>query len=162
MSVTLDTEPEGKWLQAITRKSRTWVSVTPVIQAAKELTSAEWRRLCAMRRDAEESGEDLARLERRLQGRRLELLVRSFVQALDAGGARPVSLEVIPGGSIAGVHIARHYRVNDYLAETPRLHVRVTFDCPVAGPVAIGRGRHVGFGLLWPDNEDGQAPSNRL
>jgi CRISPR-associated protein Csb1 len=34
--------------------------------------------------------------------------------------------------------------------ETPQLHVRVTFDRPIAGPLAIGRGRHVGFGVLWP------------
>ncbi len=25
-----------------------------------------------------------------------------------------------------------------------------TFDRPIAGPIAIGRGRYVGFGVLWP------------
>ena len=154
MGARLDTEPDGQWLKAITRRSRTWVSVTPVIQVAKELTSAEWKRLRAMRRAATASGEDLARLEQRLQSRRLDLLVRSLVQAVGAGGARPISVEIVPGGSIAGVHIARQYRVGDYLAETPRLHLRVTFDRPVAGPIAVGRGRHVGFGLLWPGNDD--------
>jgi CRISPR-associated protein Csb2 len=149
--VTLHSEPETKWLQTITGKSRTWVSVTPVIQAAKELTSAEWQRLRSMRRAAAESGEDLARLERRLEARRVELLVRSLVQAIGSDGARPVSVEIVHGGPIAGVHIARQYRVSGYLAETPRLHVRVTFDRPVVGPIAIGRGRHVGFGLMWPE-----------
>jgi hypothetical protein len=38
-------------------------------------------------------------------------------------------------------------RVCHYLAQTPRFHLRVTFDRPVAGPIAAGRGRHVGFGL---------------
>jgi len=151
--VRLDTEPDGQWLKAVAGSSRTWASVTPVIQAAKELTTAEWDRLRAMRRVAAESGEDLARLEQRLRDRRLELVIRSLRQALGASGARPISVEVIPGGPMAGVHIARQYRVNGYLAETPRLHLRVTFDRPVAGPIAIGRGRHVGFGLLWPVGE---------
>lgn len=151
--VRLDTEPNEQWLKAITGSSRTWVSVTPMIQAAKELTTAEWRRLRALRRVAAESGEDLARLEQRLQDRRLELVIRSLRQALGASGARPISIEVIPGGPMAGVHIARQYRADGYLAETPRLHLRVTFDRAVAGPIVVGRGRHVGFGLLWPAGE---------
>lgn len=154
--VTLETESDRQWLQAISRRSRTWVSVTPVIQAAKELTSAEWRRLREMRQAATESGENLARLEQRLQGRRLELVVRSFVQAVGSDGARPVSVETIQGGFIAGVHVARQYRVAGYLAETSRFHVKVTFDRPVSGPIAVGRGRHVGFGLLWPSANDEQ------
>jgi CRISPR-associated protein Csb2 len=151
--VTLNTEPDRQWLKAITRKSRSWVSVTPVVQVAKELTSSEWKRLSAVRRSASENVADLASLEQRLQSRRLELVVRALGQAVGVGGARPISVEVIPGGSIAGVHMAPHYRVNGYLAETPRFHVRVTFDRPVAGPIAVGRGRHVGLGLLWPDEE---------
>jgi CRISPR-associated protein Csb2 len=43
--------------------------------------------------------------------------------------------------------------VSGYLAQTPRLHLRVTFDRPVTGPISVGRGRHVGFGLLWPAQE---------
>lgn len=104
----------------------------------------------AMRRVAAENREDLTRFEQRLRDRQLELLARSSEQDIDAKGARPISIEVIRGSAIAGVPLARHYRVNDYLAETPRLHVRVTFDRLVAGPVAVGGGRHVGFGLLWP------------
>lgn len=128
MGVTLESEPERKWLQAITGKSRTWVSVTPVIQAAKELTSAERNRLRAMRSAPAESPDALARMERRLRSRRLELLVRSFVQALSPGSGRSISVEVIPGGSIAGVHVARQYRIDGYVAETTRLHVAVEFD----------------------------------
>jgi CRISPR-associated protein Csb2 len=148
--VRLDTEPDGKWLKAVTGSSRTWVSVTPVIQAAKELTSAEWGRLRDMRQVAEESGDELVRLEQRLRNRRLELVLRSLAQAIGTDGARPVSVEVVPTGPMAGVHNARQYRVNGYLAETSRLHLHVTFDRAVIGPIAVGRGRHVGFGLLWP------------
>lgn len=152
--VTLDTEPDRQWLKAITRKSRSWVSVTPVVQVAKELTSTEWKRLRALRQVASTKDTDLVALEQRLQSRRLELVVRALVQAVAASGARPISVQVIPGGSIAGVHIAPHYRVSGYLAETPRFHVRVTFDRPVTGPIAVGRGRHVGFGLLWPSDDN--------
>lgn len=151
--VMLDTEPDGQWLRAITRRSRTWVTVTPMVQVAKELTSAEWKRLSTARRAANEAPEELARLEERLRARRLELVIRSLRQAVGQEGARPASVEMGSGGPIASVHIAPQYRVSGYLAETPRLHLTVTFDRPVAGPMVIGRGRHVGFGLLWPVQE---------
>jgi CRISPR-associated protein Csb2 len=125
-----------------------------MVQVAKELTSAEWGRLSAARRLANEAPVELARLEGRLRARRLELVVRSLRQAVGDQNARPVCVEFASGGSIAGVHIAPHYRVSGYLSETPRLHLRVTFDRPVAGPIAVGRGRHVGFGLLCPAQEE--------
>lgn len=148
--VVLDTEPDGQWLRAMTRRSRSWVTVTPMVQVAKELTSAEWKRLSAARRAADHDPAELGRLEERLRDRRLELVVRSLRQAVAAQGALPVSVEFASSGPIAGVHIAPQYRVSGYLSETPRIHLRVTFDRPVAGPIAVGRGRHVGFGLLWP------------
>ncbi len=152
--VVLDTEPDGQWLRAISRTARTWVTVTPMVQAAKELTSAEWKRLSAARRAADREPEELVRLEERLRARRLELVTRSLCQAVADQDARPVSVESAAGGPIAGVHIAPQYRVRGYLSETPRFHLRVTFDRPVAGPIAVGRGRHVGFGLLWPVEEE--------
>jgi CRISPR-associated protein Csb2 len=153
--VTLDTEPDVQWLTAITRRSRMWASVTPVVQVAKELTSTEWRRLRAARRAAGERGEELTLLEDRLQKRRLELVVRALVHAIPPDSGRPIAVEIVRGGPMAGVDLAPQYRVDGYLGETPRFHLRVTFDRPVAGPVAAGRGRHVGFGLLWPDDADG-------
>lgn len=36
------------------------------------------------------------------------------------------------------------------------MHVRVTFDRPVTGPIVAGNMGHVGLGLLIPDAE--QAP----
>jgi CRISPR-associated protein Csb2 len=148
--VVFDTEPDGQWLRTITRRSRTWVTVTPMVQVAKELTSAEWKRLSAARRAADNEPAVVARLEERLRARRLELVVRSLRQAVAGQDALPVSVEFVSAGSIAGVHIAPQYRVSGYLSETPRLHLRVTFDRPVAGPISVGRGRHVGFGVMWP------------
>jgi CRISPR-associated protein Csb2 len=149
--VVLDTEPDGQWLRSITRRSRTWATVTPMVQAAKELTSSEWKRLSKARHAADQDPAMVVRLEARLRARRFELVERSIRQAIAGREAHIESIEFASAGPIAGVHVATQYRANGYLGETPKLHVRVTFDRPLAGPIAIGRGRHVGFGLLWPD-----------
>lgn len=148
--VVLDTEPDGQWLRSITKRSRTWATVTPLVQVANELTGAEWKRLVAARRNAAEDPIAVARLEARLRARRLKLIERSVRQATVGQEARIESIEFASGGPTAGIHVATQYRANGYLGETPKLHVRVTFDRPVVGPLAIGRGRHVGFGVLWP------------
>jgi CRISPR-associated protein Csb2 len=148
--IVLDTEPDGQWVRAITKRSRTWATVTPLVQQAKELTGDEWRRLVEARRNAEQQPAKAAARELHLQKRRRELIERSIRQAIAGQEASIESIEVVAGGPLAGVHIATQYRANGYLSETPKLHVRVTFDRPIAGPIAIGRGRHVGFGVLWP------------
>jgi CRISPR-associated protein Csb2 len=148
--IVLDTEPDGQWLRAITKRSRTWATVTPLVQQAKELTGDEWKRLIEARRNAEQEPAKAAACELHLQKRRRELIERSIRQAIVGQEASIESIEVVAGGPLAGVHIATQYRAKGYLGETPKLHVRVTFDRPVAGPIAIGRGRHVGFGVLWP------------
>lgn len=148
--VLLDTEPDSQWLRSITRRSRTWVTVTPMVQPTKELTSSEWKRLSAARSAANQDPAAVARLEARLRARRLDLIERSVQQAIAGRDARIASIEFGSGGPIAAVHVASQYRANGYVGETPKLHVRITFDRAIAGPIAIGRGRHVGFGVLWP------------
>jgi CRISPR-associated protein Csb2 len=148
--IVLDTEPDRQWFHAITKRSRNWATVTPLVQQAKELTGDEWRRLVEARRNAEQEPAKAAARELHLQKRRRELVERSLCHAIAGQEARIEAIECASGGPIAGVHIATQYRANGYLGETPRLHVRVTFDRPVRGPLAVGRGRHVGFGLLWP------------
>lgn len=39
---------------------------------------------------------------------------------------------------------------NDYLNQNPRYHAEIIFKRPVRGILAVGRGRHVGFGLIIP------------
>lgn len=148
--IVLGTEPDGQWLRAITKPSRIWATVTPHVQQAKELTGDEWRRLAEARRNAEREPARVAARELHLQKRRRELVERSVRQAITGQAVRIESIEIASGGPIAGVHVATQYRANGYLGETPKLHVRVIFDRPIAGPIAIGRGRHVGFGVLWP------------
>jgi len=45
-------------------------------------------------------------------------------------------------GRHAGYHRPKH------LKELTAMHIRITFDYPVHGPLTIGAGRHCGFGLL--------------
>lgn len=153
IGVILETEPDGQWLRAITKPSRVWSTVTPLVQPAKELTSKEWQCLVEARRNAEQQPAKAVAYEIYLRKRRLELLNRSVQQAIEGTGAQVKSIEFTKSGWIAGVHVATQYRANGYLGETPKLHVRVTFDKAIAGPIAIGRGRHVGFGVLWPEGE---------
>jgi CRISPR-associated protein Csb2 len=83
-------------------------------------------------------------------GRKAEkLLRRAFLQAGLApevvDGVR--DLEWRPTGFRPGVeHVAR-YLVPDRLVG-PRFHVRVRFGSRVAGPLAIGSGRHRGMGVF--------------
>lgn len=152
--IVLDTEPDGQWLRTITKRSRTWVTVTPLVQPAKELTADEWKRLVAARCNAEQEPAKAAARELHLQERRRELIERSVRQAIASQDVRIESIEFGSEGALPGIHVASQYRANGYLSETPKLHVRLTFDRPIAGPIAIGRGRHVGFGVLWPLDED--------
>lgn len=149
--IVLNTEPDGQWLRFITKRSRIWATVTPLVQQAKELTGDEWRRLVQARGNAEREPAKAAARELHLQKRRRELIERSIRQAIAGQEASIESIEVVAAGPLSGVHIATQYRANGYLGETPKLHVRVTFDREIGGPLAIGRGRHVGFGLLWPE-----------
>src|SRR5690606_11045741 len=72
--IVLDTEPDGQWLRAITKRSRTWATVTPLVQQAKELTGDEWKRLVEARGNAETEPAKAAARELHLQKRRRELI----------------------------------------------------------------------------------------
>ncbi len=148
--VFVATEPDDQWRETITKHSRTWVTVTPIVQDGKELTASEWKRLLQARGNAAQEPAKAAARELHLRKRRIELIERSVYRAISGQEARIESIEFARSGFIAGVHVATQYRVSGYLSETPRLHVRVVFDRPVAGPISVGRGRYVGFGLMWP------------
>lgn len=42
------------------------------------------------------------------------------------------------------------YKIADYLSENPRYHAEIFFKRMVRGVLAVGRGRHAGFGLMMP------------
>ncbi len=41
-----------------------------------------------------------------------------------------------------------------HLETLTAVHLRITFECPVAGPLAVGAGRHCGLGVLAVRNEE--------
>lgn len=53
-----------------------------------------------------------------------------------------------PSGGGALPHPLRAFKVPKYLAGLPAVHVRLTMSNPVAGPIAIGAGRHCGLGVF--------------
>lgn len=84
------------------------------------------------------------------QGRSLEkCLLRTLAQ-------QGISLENVEsvatftGPTVPKSVAAREYRVRDYLSTTRRVHVEIIFREAVRGPLVLGRGRFVGFGLMFP------------
>ena len=105
--------------------ARTWASVTPVLLPGHD------RR----RRDGRAEAIDRA----------CGLVARSLAQAGITTAAR-FAIDRVP--FVAGARHARDYAPRDKLQHLPRFHVRIEFDSDVTGPLAIGAGRHVGFGTL--------------
>jgi CRISPR-associated protein Csb2 len=60
------------------------------------------------------------------------------------------SLATFSGPIVPTAERAPDYRVQGYLATTPRFHTEIFFRRPVRGPLIVGRGRFSGFGLLIP------------
>lgn len=109
--------------------SRTWLSVTPVALS---------------RHPKPKRGEDEA-----------EVLCRD-VERL--GLPRPQSVELQDVGWVRGAPPARSFRRSGVRALEGRMlrHVRLSFAEPVAGPLLVGAGRYLGFGLLLPGVERGR------
>ena len=61
-------------------------------------------------------------------------------------------------------HNGRHtgYHRPQHLRTLTAVHVRITFDHPIPGPITIGSGRHCGFGLMAAiDTDDGNLTANK-
>lgn len=70
-----------------------------------------------------------------------------------AGLPLPAEVEVVDEGLIEGVaprHAFPHYRVRGKQVQRVTVHGRLTFAAPVRGPVLIGAGRYLGYGLCRP------------
>jgi CRISPR-associated protein Csb2 len=134
----------------LTRPSAVWESVTPIVLERPEFLRKQWVELGHKRRRHDARlGDELAgrELDAAIAARREEL-VRAGVDRLGIGEIVEVECSRAPWRG--GVHVASQYRTADYLRQSPRFHVRVRFREPVAGPVIVGRGRYVGFGLMRP------------
>ena len=104
-----------------------WASVTPVL-----LPGYDDRK--------EHHGDHQKRLAR------AEQLVRKALRQANINVPSQVELSRVPYW-IGSLH-ARDYRPREKLAHYPCWHVRLTFDRPFTGPLAIGAGRHCGFGVF--------------
>ena len=77
---------------------------------------------------------------------------------LHAGVPRPVSFALGTRPFVAGGAALRPDEVfHSNASRRPYTHLRVTFAEPVSGPIALGRMRHLGIGLMVPLRRDGLA-----
>jgi CRISPR-associated protein Csb2 len=105
-------------LPCYTGVSRVWVSVTPVL---------------------------LPGYDDRKQHDTERLMCKALCHAGIDGRAR-IELSRVPW--VPGSLHALAYQPREKLAHYPRWHVRLTFEQPWTGPLALGAGRHAGFGLM--------------
>lgn len=107
--------------------SRVWASVTPVLLPGYD--------------DRKDHRDDH---QKRLA--RAEQLVRKALRQAGINVSGYVELSRVPYWT-GSLHM-RDYRPREKLAHYPRWHVRLTFDQPWTGPLAIGAGRHCGLGVF--------------
>jgi len=125
-------------------ESSAWATVTPVLLPGHDDPGGLHEKL---RRGTR--GEEQKLLIERLMQRR-EALVRKALRHAGLGDelAFTAEIETRKTGFIAGVEKASLYAVPSHLAQSPRLHVKLTWPVKVAGPLCIGRGRFSGLGLF--------------
>ena len=123
----LDLRKRDGLLSYYTGAARTWTSVTPVL-----LPGYDDRK--------QHRGDHQKRLARAEQ-----LVSKALAQAGVEAAAR-IEITRVPWWP--GTLHVRDYQPREKLRHYPRYHVRLTFDRPVTGPLAIGAGRHAGFGVF--------------
>lgn len=123
----IDERAKAPVLPRYTGISRIWASVTPVL-----LPGYDDRK--------QHHGDHKKRLVR------AEQLVRKALTQAGIDSVVAVELSRVPYWP--GALHAQSYQPRDKLSSYPRWHVRLTFNQPFTGPLAIGAGRHCGFGLF--------------
>ena len=105
--------------------SKKWASVTPVLLPGHN------------ERRQDDASKSLARAT---------ALVNKSLQ--QAGITQPATFEINRVPYWRGTRHVRDYHPREKLQHCPRFHVQITFDEFFTGPLAIGAGRHVGFGTF--------------
>ncbi|NLW88087.1 MAG: type I-U CRISPR-associated protein Cas5/Cas6 [Planctomycetes bacterium] len=113
----------SRYIQA----SRCWASATPVL-----LPGYDDRK--------QDKGDHTKRLARAAQ-----LIAKAIKQA---GIETPAHFEFSKIPYFSGALHANAYQPREKLRHYPRYHVRIEFETEVTGPLAIGAGRHAGFGVF--------------
>lgn len=124
--------------------ARRWATVTPVVLPGLDDPGGLYARLRRVR-DASEQKQILERL-----ARRREALVRKALRhaGLPDAVVFGAAIETRMIGFFAGLDRADRYAVPQHLRPFPRLHVQLSWEHRVAGPICIGRGRFSGLGLF--------------
>jgi CRISPR-associated protein Csb2 len=142
-AVLAATSRNDRVLKRYVSESATWATVTPMVLPGYDDPGGLRQKLHNSR-----SGEEQKPLLERLMRRR-EALIRKALRQAGVGEelAFSAEIETRETGFIAGVEKASRYAVPSHLANSPRLHVKLTWPVKVAGPLCIGRGRFSGLGL---------------
>lgn len=114
-------------IRQYTRAAPAWASATPVLLP----------------------GYDKRKDHRGDQHKRLARAEGLVSKALDhAGIEQPAQISLSRVPLIPGTDHVRDYRPREKMLHYPRYHVRLQFDRPLRGPLSLGAGRHVGFGVM--------------
>jgi len=143
-AVLARTSRKDRVLKRYLSASTTWTTVAPVLLPGHDDPGDLREKLHKATR-----GDEQKLLLKRLLKRR-EALVRKALRHAGLGDelAFSAAIETQETGFIAGVEKASRYAVPSHLANSPRLHVKLTWPVKVAGPLCIGRGRFSGLGLF--------------
>ena len=106
---------------------RVWASVTPIILPGH---------------DDHKPGKAIKLIERALRQSGIDQPCQFTWGAMPNFGHCLTAYKYDQHGRPAGYHRPRH------LEALTAVHIRITFECPVAGPLSIGAGRHCGLGVL--------------
>ncbi|HUO06749.1 MAG TPA: type I-U CRISPR-associated protein Csb2 [Phycisphaerae bacterium] len=79
---------------------------------------------------------------------RRDRLLRQCLESAGIPSCAVASMESRPGSFDPASISTMQYCRPKHLQRLPACHVRLVFRQPIAGPIAIGAGRHCGFGLL--------------
>lgn len=156
-AVLAATSRSDRVLKRYVSESHIWATVTPVLLPGHDYPNGLREKL----RRAKAGDEQRSLLDRLM--RRREALVRKALRQAGLGEDLAVSadIETREVGFMAGVEKASRYAVPSHLANSPRLHVKLTWPVKVAGPICIGRGRFSGLGLFATLGASSQGPNSR-
>lgn len=120
--------------------AREWVSVTPILLPGFDDPGKKPRN-GTDERDAQSVNRQVVRLSRAER-----LMHKSLRHAGISAGIQELVLSKVP--FVTGARHVRDYHCHRKLQHYPRYFARIVFTTCLSGPLALGAGRHAGFGAL--------------
>ena len=133
-------------------QGRAWATATPVVLPGHDDPRKLRRRLNEAMLSPREKATVVEKLESRIESLLRKAMQQAGVPAEEANAAE---IQWRGTGFLTGTSLASDYAVPEQHRRFRRLHCRIVFRNPVAGPVCLGGGRHFGLGLFaaCPDRE---------